>query len=245
MHCSIYTDAPLTEGVGLSFVRAARSLSFDVVLKLARKRLYAIWDAEHPPKASPCPATVDTPTKTSPAPSSLSADTAAVHMYHNAVFNILFARLYGMPELPKRAFYELLASIDFWAALTADRKKIRPTEADLLHLYNTRFVLQERWREAVVLAPHMDENGVSTCRGNGPACSIYNHLYSSRPRHWRKMMPESEVVEVGMEDPLRYDASSGLTKEQKQTWCRGCRKGGRTCSRGSGGVVGGGRASVS
>lgn len=48
---------------------------------------------------------------------------------------------------------------------------------------------------------------------------------SSRCQHWRKMMLESEVVEAGMGDPLRYGASSGLTKEQKQTWCRGCRMG--------------------
>ncbi|KAL1937114.1 hypothetical protein VTO73DRAFT_15085 [Trametes versicolor] len=216
----IYTDAPPTQAIALSLVRAAHSLSCDVVLKLARKHLCAIWDAENPPKASPHPTT-----KTNPAPSSLSADTTAVHTYHDALFIILFARQYGIPELLKRAFYELLASAEFWATLTADRKQIRLTEADLLRLYNARHVLQQRWREAVVLAPYMDEKGVSTCRGNGSACSIYNHLYSSRSQHWRKMMLESEVVEAGMGDPLRYDASSGLTKEQKETWCRGCRKG--------------------
>lgn len=34
------------------------------------------------------------------------------------------------------------------------------------------------------------------------------------------MMLESEVVEAGIDDPLRYDAPSGLTKEQKEAWCR-------------------------
>lgn len=62
-------------------------------------------------------------------------------------------------------------------------------------------------------------------REDGYAYSIYNRLHLSRSQHWRKMMLESEVVEAGMGDPLRYDSSSGLTKEQKQTWCRGCRTG--------------------
>ncbi|KAL1947010.1 hypothetical protein VTO73DRAFT_13971 [Trametes versicolor] len=168
-------------------LRAAHSLSCDVVLRLARKRLCVIW---HPPKVSPRPAT-----KIGPVPSFLSADTAAMHTYHGAVFIILFARQYGMPELLKRAFYELLASAGFWAALTADRKHIRLAENDLLRLYNVRHVLQRRWREAVVLAPHMDEKSVSTCRG------------------------------TGMGDPLRYNTSNGLTKEQKEAWCRVCRKG--------------------
>ncbi|KAL1936877.1 hypothetical protein VTO73DRAFT_6209 [Trametes versicolor] len=171
----IYTDAPPTPNVALSLVRAAHSLSCDVVLKLARRRLCAIWDAEHPSRASTRPST-----KMSPALSSLSADTAALHAYHDAVSIILFARQYGLPELLKRAFYELLASTEFWAALTADRKQIRLTETDLLRLYKARHVLQKRWCEAVVLAPYMDEKGVSTCRGDGYACSIYNHCYSSR-----------------------------------------------------------------
>ncbi|OJT13780.1 hypothetical protein TRAPUB_9675 [Trametes pubescens] len=152
----------------------------------------------------------------SPTPSSLSLDTVASHTYHDAVFIILFARKYGIPELLKRA-------AEFWAALTADRKQIRLTEDDLLRLYNARFVLQQQWRKVVVLAPYMKENGVSACRGDGYTCSIYNN--SSRSQHWRKMMLESEVVEAGMGDPLRYDASSGFTKEQKQAWCRVCRMG--------------------
>ncbi len=209
---------PPTQGIALSLVRVAHSLSCDVVLKLARRRLCSIWDAEHPAKASSRPAT-----KMSPTSSSLSADTAAVHTYHDAVFVILFARKYDIPELLKRAFYQLLASAEFCAALTADRKQIRLTEEDVLRLYNARFVLQQQWRKAVVLAPYMDENGVSACRGDGYACSIYNN--SSRSQHWRKMMLESEVVEAGMGDPLRYDASSGFTKEQKEAWCRVCHTG--------------------
>lgn len=74
-------------------------------------------------------------------------------------------------------------------------------------------------------------------------CSIYN--ISGRSQHWRKMMMESEVVEVGMGDPLRYDAASGLMKEQKQTWCRGCRKGGTDMLALAGKRGSGGRASAS
>lgn len=87
--------------------------------------------------------------------------------YHDTVFLILFARQYSIPELLKHAFYELLASVEFWATLTANRRQIRLTEDNLLRLYIARFVLQRRWRETVVRAPYMDEKGASTCRGTG------------------------------------------------------------------------------
>lgn len=41
------------------------------------------------------------------------------------------------------------------------------TESDMLRLYNAHFVLQQRWREAIVLVPYMDEKDVSTCREDG------------------------------------------------------------------------------
>lgn len=95
----------------LSLISAAHGLLCDMILKLAKKRLCAIWDAENHPKASPRPAT-----KVSLAPSPLSADSdiKTVHTCHDAVFIILFARKYDIPELLNRAFYELLASTDFW-----------------------------------------------------------------------------------------------------------------------------------
>ncbi|KAL1939106.1 hypothetical protein VTO73DRAFT_10366 [Trametes versicolor] len=84
MDCSINADAPPTQGAALSLVRAAHgSLSYDVVFKLARRRLCAIWDAENSPKASPCPAAKDT-------------DTETVHTYEDAISIILFAR--KLPE---------------------------------------------------------------------------------------------------------------------------------------------------
>ncbi|EIW53640.1 uncharacterized protein TRAVEDRAFT_52760 [Trametes versicolor FP-101664 SS1] len=106
----------------------------------------------------------------SPAPSYLSADAAAVHIYHDVVFIILFARKYSIPKLLKRTFHELLASAEFWIALTADRNSVGAKRS-------------REWRVDV-------------------------------PGGW--MMLESEVVEAGMGDPLRYDTSSGLTKEQKE-----------------------------
>ncbi|KAL1937340.1 hypothetical protein VTO73DRAFT_13801 [Trametes versicolor] len=122
----------------------------------------------------------------------------------HAVFIILFARQYGISALLKRAFYELLASTDFWAALTADHKQMRLTEDDLLRLYNARHVLQQRWREAVVLAPYTNEQGVSACRVDV---------------HGMGMMLESGLVEAGTADPMRFDVLGALTQEQRQPWC--------------------------
>ncbi|KAL1937125.1 hypothetical protein VTO73DRAFT_14535 [Trametes versicolor] len=190
----IYTDASPTH----SLVRAAHSLSCDIVLRLARRRLCAIWDAEHLSTASTRPST-----KLSLTPSSLSVDTAAVRTRpRRDVHHPLPAQVWHPGAPLQRVFYELLAGAEFWTALTAGCKQIRLTEHNLLRLYNARFALQQRF----VLAPYMDAKdakGASTCPGNGSACSIYNHRYSSRSQHWRTMMLESEAVEAGMGDPVR------------------------------------------
>lgn len=158
-----------------------------------------------------------------------STDSDDQRSYENGVFIIRFARQYDLPELLKRAFYELLTSAEFWAALTADRKQIRLTEDDLLRLYNARFVLQERWREALVVAPYTNENGMSACRvdvhGMGYVCrSSRYEPAAERPQRWRSMMLESGLVEAGTGDPMRFDVLGALTQEQRQPWCRGCLK---------------------
>lgn len=199
-----------------------------MVYKLAKARLCALWDASHPP-AAPSHLAILFPTTAAPASSPTSTDSDDQRSYENAVFIIHFARQYGLPELLKRAFYELLTSAEFWAALTAERKQIRLTEDDLLRLYNARFVLQERWREALVVAPYTNEQGVSACRvdvhGRGYVCrSSRYEPAAERPQRWRSMMLESGLVEAGTSDPMRFDALGTLTEEQRQPWCRGCLK---------------------
>lgn len=155
-----------------------------------------------------------------------SADPDVKRPYHDAIHIVLFARRHHIPELLKRAFYELLASSDFWTALNANRKQIKLTEDDLLRLYNTRFVLQQRWRDAVVVAPFTDADGKSACRAEGYSCAQYHSRYHTfdRPQEWRGMLMQSGCVEAGTEDPMRYDILSGLTEEQRKRWCRGCLK---------------------
>lgn len=193
--------------------------------KLAKARLCALWDASHPPTA-PSHLTILFPIAAAPASPPTSTDQPP---YEGAVFIIRFARQYDLPELLKRAFYDLLTSAKFWAALTADRKQIRLTEDDLLRLYNARFVLQERWRETLVVAPYTNENGVSACRVDvhGMGYVYRSSRYepaTERPQRWRSMMLESGLVEAGTGDPMRFDALGTLTQEQRQPWCCGCLK---------------------
>ncbi|KAL1937131.1 hypothetical protein VTO73DRAFT_14541 [Trametes versicolor] len=138
-----FTDGPPTQTVACALLRAAHSLSCDIVYKLAKARLCALWDASRPLTA-PSHLTIHFPTVVTPASSPSGTDSDGQRSYENAVFIIRFARKYDIPELLQRAFYELLANADFWAALTADHRHIRLTEDDPLRMYNARFVLQER-----------------------------------------------------------------------------------------------------
>ncbi|KAL1937364.1 hypothetical protein VTO73DRAFT_13825 [Trametes versicolor] len=224
-----FTDGPPTQTVACALLRAAHSLSCAVVYKLAKARLCALWDASRPPTAPSHLATLF-PTAAAPASSPTGTDSNGQRSYENAVFIIRFARQYGVPELLKRAFYELFTSAAFWAVLAGDRKQIRLTEDDLLRLYNARFVLQQRWREALVVAPYTNKQGVSACRvdvhGRGYVCrSSRYEPAAERPQRWRSMMLESGLVEAGTADPMRFDVLGALSEEQRQPWCRGCLKG--------------------
>ncbi|KAL1937104.1 hypothetical protein VTO73DRAFT_15091 [Trametes versicolor] len=199
-----FTDGPPTQTVACALLRAAHSLSCDVVYKLAKARS----------PTAPSHLAILFPTVVTAASSPSCADADDQRSHENAIFIIHFARQYGLPELLKRAFYELLASARFWAVLAADRKQIRLTEDDLLRLDNARLVLQDRRREALVVAPRTPTETAS---------SRYEPA-TERPQRWRSMMLESGLVEGGTGDPMRFDVIGALTQEQRQPWCHGCLK---------------------
>ncbi|KAI0349902.1 hypothetical protein OH77DRAFT_1414086 [Trametes cingulata] len=201
-----------------ALLRAAHALRCEAVLAFAKECLAAYWGNGLPPQA---PSYSDTlfPAPLSTAPSSdAHPEAPAEHMYREALSVILLARRYDVPRVLKRAFYELIASAEFWAALNADRRQIPLYEDDLLRLYNARHVLEQRWREAVVVAPCVNEKDKSTCRQD--LCSV--RRYVSPTEMWRSMVLQSGLVEDGARDPMRYELLGGLKKESRDRWCPWC-----------------------
>ncbi|KAI0760909.1 hypothetical protein BD413DRAFT_617431 [Trametes elegans] len=218
-----FSASPPTQSVAISLLRAAHMLSCNIILTLSKDRLCTIWDSRSPPRPHSSLALLLSstdqlcPTARLSRPDPDSHPASAPPTYAEAVSIVLFARQYALPGVLKRAFYELLASPPFWAALVADRRQIRLHEDDLLRLYNARYVLQQAWRAAAPCVPDPDKK-----KGHAsPACNAY---FPGRTDALRAMVLGSGLVEPGAVDPLRYDLLAGLGEEERKKWCMWCLK---------------------
>ncbi|KAI0824550.1 hypothetical protein BC628DRAFT_1419992 [Trametes gibbosa] len=144
-----------------SLVIASQSVSCDIVFKFAKRHLCAFRDAVRPPAAPTYVMTLFPPTPTPASAESPLMDPSTARTHEEAAYIILLARRYRIPELLKRAFYELIASATFWDVVSASRKQTKPGIDDLLRLYEARHALQKMWRDAVLIEPPVkrEENG--------------------------------------------------------------------------------------
>ncbi|KAI0363515.1 hypothetical protein BV20DRAFT_975615 [Pilatotrama ljubarskyi] len=209
-----------TQTTAAALLRASHALACGLVFAFAEDALGVIWGCGLPPKAPSYTAALFPGAPAATAHSD-GVGAAVEHTYLDALFIILLARRYNVQGVLKRAFYELIASQDFWDALTADRKRIRLPEGDLLRLYNARHVLEQRWREAAVVAPCTNARGESICEKS--ECRVrYGHSYSLAKDLWRDMVLQSGLVDVGARDPMRYELLGGLKRESRDRWCAWC-----------------------
>ncbi|KAH9847019.1 hypothetical protein C2E23DRAFT_533947 [Lenzites betulinus] len=215
-----------TQSLAVSLVRASQTLSCDIVYKFARNHLCAVWDSARPPTAPTYVMTLF-PSAPAPAPATVSAWTQTPSTYEEAVYIILFARQYRIPELLKRAFYELIASSEFWHVASADHKKTKLTIGDLSRLRHARHTLQTLWREAARIEPPMKAAEVvlpSYWPGEGCVCPLYNLNGPMRALNWRTVLMETGAVDAGTVDPLRCDLLAQLPRKNRYPWCRWCLK---------------------
>ncbi|KAI0672005.1 hypothetical protein C8Q78DRAFT_717826 [Trametes maxima] len=222
----MYTDYSPTQSEATSLLRAAHTLSCSVILSFAKEHLCALWDHSRPP----APHTSPYISTLFPGPSTTANDAQIDdeprRTFYDAIWIIQLARRYNIPRLLKRPFYELITSPDFFATVFASRDQIRLPDGDLLRLYHAREVLQNRWRDAVVVAPNTDDKGNSTCHPKGHSCQTYprhgTRTKMDRSSLWRDMVLKSGSIEPGAADPMRYDLLGALEEDARQGWCRWC-----------------------
>ncbi|KAI0634008.1 hypothetical protein C8Q77DRAFT_1022941, partial [Trametes polyzona] len=221
-----YSSTPgATADDARALIRAAHCLSCDLIFNFAAERLHAFWPSDRPPPAESYSPTLFPPPISAPVPSSSpdpGASESDSRTHDNARYTVSFARTYKLPRLLKRAFYELLASPEFWDALAADRAQVPLTEDDALRLFHARHVLQNLWRKAVIEPPprRVARDGTVGCSDRQKALKNSENRYNSGGRFF--LMLASGLVDPGAEDPLRYNLLGELKDEQRGKWCRSC-----------------------
>ncbi|RPD75738.1 hypothetical protein L226DRAFT_386900 [Lentinus tigrinus ALCF2SS1-7] len=195
---------PLTQDLAILLLKTAYALSCPVVFDLAKRRLSELWNGDDLPGDSP-------------------AETERAVSWEEAVSIINLARKYDVPEVVKRAFYEVLVSKDFWRAHNADSRKIDLPDDDIYRLREMRLYLNSQWPKFVIETPQTDEKGETKCTPTGYhlpfACEMQR---CERKDNWLKFALDNEELETGALDPLRYNLVRRRETTLKKMWCQWC-----------------------
>ncbi|KAI8989209.1 hypothetical protein BD414DRAFT_536507 [Trametes punicea] len=195
-----YAIAKPDQSAAISLLRVAARLECEDVLAVAKNRLCALWSRR---------------------PSSKHKSSAS-----DALAMITIGREYKVPEVLKRAFYELLRNPSFWetVASRARRPTLTVSDADLLALYHARHVLQQKWTKLLFTPPGLEGRCLTTTRSRSTKKCLLDEDYE-RAASWQSQFVTENNLEKGAEDPLRYVES--LLQEQafkslEETWCKAC-----------------------
>ncbi|KAI0363509.1 hypothetical protein BV20DRAFT_1057988 [Pilatotrama ljubarskyi] len=186
----MYTITPPSQAVALALLRVATPLGCTAVLDFARHRLRQLW------------------------PDVVPHEGMEVIGYDAALEVISAARQFGLPELLKQAFYEVLQSIAFWRHAETERHTLPLGDADLLMLYRARHVLQQLWSERILVPPPYP------C----PTGKCTRNSAADRELTWYAHIVKSGYLQKGQQDPMRH--IDGLSRYAVQTlaksWCGAC-----------------------
>ncbi|PIL28418.1 hypothetical protein GSI_08452 [Ganoderma sinense ZZ0214-1] len=188
-------ESMLSRSQTVALLETAHTLSCNSVARQAANRLRDLWDSSR------------IPTKAGPEDD---------RSYTTTITTIRLAREYEIPEVLKRAFYELLSSKDYWAAYRTDRASIELSDRDKERLAYGRAILSEVWVEFILEVP---EAGAVRRLSDERCC----YGYSERGPNWRSAIVERGDLRLGAMDPLRYNVverNRGYLKGEG--WCEGC-----------------------
>ncbi|KAI0672003.1 hypothetical protein C8Q78DRAFT_717793 [Trametes maxima] len=134
--------------------------------------------------------------------------------YEDAVNVIALARKHDIPSMLKRAFYELLRSVEFWKDVERGKySTIGLSHEDLLRLYAARVTLSKSWRVLCHAPPRaIKKTKKCSCVINGDA--------DARLHAWRGMFSE-DMLDVA--DPITQ--TLGLAEDfvlPGSGWCERC-----------------------
>lgn len=196
----MHVTVPPKQSICISLVRVADKLGCQTVSDVARNRLRKLWSLVVPPRA------IDWKKRA-------LGDTTAI---------IALAREYNLPEVLRRAFYELVRSSAFWEAIATDRDSVELADADLIALYHVRHTLQQEWRTLLLTQPSLDASCLDAPRGKDKC--MYTNI-PSRVSAWQRLVVGTGHLETGAVDPI-YSAdvilAAAAFKNLGGTWCSLC-----------------------
>ncbi|KAI0349910.1 hypothetical protein OH77DRAFT_1490038 [Trametes cingulata] len=188
----MYAMTPPSQAAALALLRVATPLGCPAVAEFARRRLRQLW------------------------PDTLPPDPIETIGYPAALEVISAARAFGLPELLKRAFYEVLRSAAFWERVEAARHELALAlaDADLLMLARARYAFQQLWCERVLVPP---PHPCATGR-------CLEQAAAKREVAWYGYVVKSGYLQRGHEDPLLYidGLRRNVTKSLGKAWCTAC-----------------------
>lgn len=136
---------------------------------------------------------------------------------------IALARQFNVPELLKRAFYELIRDASFWEMIHTDRDSVELPDSDLLALYHARHELQQEWR-TLILTPPSPGSSCLSLPHSGNKCRYT--VASQRSVSWRTLFVASCYLDKGSEDQIYYVdfmvEDSVFDDHAGKLWCTPC-----------------------
>ncbi|KAI0649594.1 hypothetical protein C8Q79DRAFT_939464 [Trametes meyenii] len=157
--------------VAVAVYHASQALGCLPAQTIALRRIEALWHSHSPPGLTE----------------------QLCQTYADAVNAIALARNHGIPSILKRAFYELLRSVEFWEEVErGGYSTIDLSHKDFLHLYAARVALGKSWR-TLCHTPPPTVKKAKKCR-----CVIKGDA-ETRLHAWRGMFSE-DMLDVA--DPI-------------------------------------------
>ncbi|EIW51928.1 uncharacterized protein TRAVEDRAFT_53922 [Trametes versicolor FP-101664 SS1] len=196
----MHVTVPPKQSICISLVRVADKLGCKTVSDVARSRLRKLWPLLVPQR------TIDWKKKT-------LGETTAI---------IALAREFNLPEVLRRAFYELVRNPAFWETITTNRDSVKLADADLIALYHARHTLQQEWRTLLLTQPLPEASCLNSQRGKD-RCAYTN--VASRISAWRRLVVETGHLETGAVDPIYHiDVILAAVefRDLAGTWCTLC-----------------------
>lgn len=194
---SMHVIAPCSQGTAVSLLRVATKLGCGTVHKVAKHRLCSLW----PPTAP--------------------SNSRRRKNLNETTDIIAVARELDLPEVLKRAFYELLRNPSFWDMLVNKRANVKLPDADVITLYHARHILQQEWR-ALALAPTSPE---SVCLGTQEQQRCASSIPARSAGRWQSHFVQTGDLEKGALDPVCYVdviLEGPLFKRTEGPWCSAC-----------------------
>ncbi|KAI0918601.1 hypothetical protein AcV5_002548 [Taiwanofungus camphoratus] len=195
-----YTIKPPPSEVLISILRAAHTLCVPSATAFAALKLRKQW------------------------PGDIDRLSAASKDIYKAVEMVNVGQNYALPEVLKRAYYELLRSQKFWQEVTTNRKRICLSDADIIRLFEARDKLQSEWICTALRPPDPAELPCPLERPSSASNSYKRcrNAWSEDGTQWSTCIIGSNIFEDWRHDPLHGLDCIITVGWDKMGFCQGC-----------------------